>query len=116
MQAPAEDVRSWQKSGKYLLVVSISHCDPIVWSGRALQEVFVELSVCGLLHQCIRPLIGAFAPGHHGYQRAWFSLADRPQVGLFGSPGFACAGKTDPPSSWGDADWRRTGAIYQEVE
>jgi hypothetical protein len=22
------------------------------------------------LHQCIRPLIGAFAPGHHGYQRA----------------------------------------------
>src|SRR6202790_607742 len=23
-----------------------------------------------VLHQCIRPLIGAFAPGHHGYQRA----------------------------------------------
>ena len=22
------------------------------------------------MHQCIRPLIGAFAPGHHGYQRA----------------------------------------------
>src|SRR5258708_11943334 len=27
-----------------------------------------------------------------------FSLADRPQVGPFGSPVFACAGKTDPPS------------------
>src|SRR5260221_10644726 len=26
------------------------------------------------------------------------SLADRPQVGPFGSPVFACAGKTDPPS------------------
>jgi hypothetical protein len=23
-----------------------------------------------VLHQCIRPLIGACAPGHHGYQRA----------------------------------------------
>jgi hypothetical protein len=23
-----------------------------------------------VLHQCIRPQIGAFAPGHHGYQRA----------------------------------------------
>src|SRR6202048_5296708 len=27
-----------------------------------------------------------------------FSLADRPQVGPFGSPVFACSGKTDPPS------------------
>src|SRR6267378_3539451 len=27
-----------------------------------------------------------------------FSLADRPQVGPFGSTVFACAGKTDPPS------------------
>src|SRR6476646_5722184 len=26
------------------------------------------------------------------------SLADRPQTGPFGSPGFACAGKTEPPS------------------
>jgi hypothetical protein len=44
--------------------------DPDVWSGRALQEDFVELAVA-VLHQCIRPLIGACcAPGHHGYQRA----------------------------------------------
>src|SRR5258708_15705664 len=27
-----------------------------------------------------------------------FSLADRPQVGQFGSQVFACAGNTDPPS------------------
>src|SRR6266436_9934501 len=27
-----------------------------------------------------------------------FSLADRPRRGPFGSPVFACAGKTDPPS------------------
>src|SRR5262249_55542845 len=45
-------------------------CDPNVWSGRALQEVFVD-PVVAVSHQCIRPLIGACcAPGHHGYQRA----------------------------------------------
>jgi hypothetical protein len=43
--------------------------DPNVWSGRASQEIFIELVVV-VLHQCIRPLLGAFAPGHHGYQRA----------------------------------------------
>jgi hypothetical protein len=36
----------------------IDQNDPNVWSGRALQEVFVELS-SAVLHQCIRPLIGA---------------------------------------------------------
>jgi hypothetical protein len=47
-----------------------SEFDPDVWSGRALQEDFVELAAA-VLHQCIRPLIGACgAPGHHGYQRA----------------------------------------------
>ena len=30
---------------------------------------FVNLADA-VLHQCIRPLIGACAPGHHGYQRA----------------------------------------------
>src|SRR5437868_14117723 len=30
---------------------------------------FVDL-VDAVLHYCIRPLIGASAPGHHGYQRA----------------------------------------------
>jgi hypothetical protein len=45
--------------------------DPHVWSGRALQENFYRVGGCAVLHQCIRPLIGAFrAPGHHGYQRA----------------------------------------------
>jgi len=31
---------------------------------------FVDL-VDAVLHYCIRPLIGASAPGHHGYQRAY---------------------------------------------
>src|SRR6266403_3396333 len=48
--------------------------------------------------QASRPLIGAFAPGHHGYQRACVLIAGQASIGPFGSPVFACAGKTDPPS------------------
>jgi hypothetical protein len=48
---------------------STSVFDPYVWSGRALQVVSPSWRRA-VLHQCIRPLIGAFAPGHHGYQRA----------------------------------------------
>ena len=33
--------------------------DPIVWSGRAVQEVS-STPADAVLHQCIRPLIGAF--------------------------------------------------------
>src|SRR5216684_196249 len=59
---------------------------------------FVELA-SAVLHQCIRPLIGACAPGHHGYQRACDLISGQASTGPFGSPVFACAGKTDPPSS-----------------
>ena len=45
------------------------------------------------MHQCIRPLIGAFAPGHHGYQRACGLVTGKASIGVF-----ACAGKTEPPS------------------
>src|ERR1700726_2775553 len=51
-----------------------------------------------VLHQCIRPLIGACAPGHHGYQRACVLISGQASSGPFGSPVFACAGKTEPPS------------------
>src|SRR3981081_3093445 len=52
-----------------------------------------------VLHQCIRLLIGACcAPSHHGYQRAFGLITGPASNGPFGSPGFACAGKTDPPS------------------
>jgi hypothetical protein len=48
-----------------------------VWSGRALQEVFVDLANA-VLHQCIRPPVGACcAPGHHGYQRACDVISER---------------------------------------
>ena len=59
---------------------------------------FVNLADA-VLHQCIRPLIGACcAPGHHGYQRAFELISRQASNGPFGSPVFACAGKTDPPS------------------
>ena len=47
-----------------------------------------------VLHQCIRPLIGACAPGHHGYQRA--CVLKRP--GLKWAIWVTSAGKTGPPS------------------
>src|SRR6266851_1919479 len=34
-----------------------------------------------VLHQCIRPLIGAFAPGHHGYQRACVLISGQASTG-----------------------------------
>ena len=50
-----------------------------------------------VLHQCIRSLFGALAPDHHGYQRAFDLISGQASTGPFGSPVFACAGKTDPP-------------------
>ena len=52
-----------------------------------------------VLHQCIRPLIGASLCSGP----SWISARMRPHYrtglnGPFGSPVFACAGKTDPPS------------------
>src|SRR5262245_21353480 len=37
-------------------------------------------------------------PGHHGYQRACVLISGQASNGPNGSPGFACAGKTGPPS------------------
>ena len=58
-------------------------------------------SICRLavLHQCIRPRIGACcAPGHHGNQRAYVLIKLQTSSGPLRSPDFACAAKTDPPS------------------
>jgi hypothetical protein len=59
--------------------------DPNVWSGRALQENFHRVGGCAVLHQCIRPLTGAFyAPGHHGYQRACDLISGQASTGRRG--------------------------------
>ena len=73
------DVRCWVNSGKHLLAASISGFDPNVWSGRALQEVFVEVAVA-VLHQCIRSLIGAdLLRTIMDISARAISLTDRPQ-------------------------------------
>src|ERR1700720_1209549 len=49
--------------------VGMSGCDPM-YGPAARCKRFSSSYRFAVLHQCIRPLIGAFAPGHHGYQRA----------------------------------------------
>src|SRR6202008_1797970 len=56
------DVGYLRYCGPDLLRVRLSAHDPNVWSGRALQEVFVDPADT-VLHQCIRPLLGALCSG-----------------------------------------------------
>src|SRR5262249_27856181 len=64
--------------------------------GPAVQcKRFSSTWVDAVLHYCIRPLIGASAPGHHGYQRAYDLILGKASNGLVGSPVFARARKTD---------------------
>jgi hypothetical protein len=72
--------------------------DPYVWSSRALQEVFVDLSDVGLASMYPASRWSACAPGHHGYQRACELISGQASTGPNGSPVFANPGKTDPPS------------------
>ena len=72
--------------------------DPSVWSGRALQVDFAELAVCGLASMYPVSDWSCFASDHHGYQRACDLITGQASIGPFGSPVFACAGKTEPPS------------------
>src|SRR5260370_3843871 len=99
MPTALRDVRSRGQSGKHLLALSFSDFDPRCMVRPCVARGFVNLAYA-VLHQCIRPLIGACgAPGHHGYQRAFELISGQASNGPFGSPVFACAGKTDPPSS-----------------
>ena len=75
-----------------------SEFDPNVWSGRALQEDFVELAVSGLASMYPASDWSSGAPGHHGYQRGCVLISGQASIGPFGSPVFARARKTEPPS------------------
>jgi hypothetical protein len=46
-----------------------------------------------VLHQCIRPLIGACAPDHHGYQRACELISGQASVGHLGHQGSHAPGR-----------------------
>ena len=59
---------------------------------------FVDLVVSGLASMYPAFDWSSWAPGHHGYQRACDLISGQASTGPFGSPVFACAGKTEPPS------------------
>src|SRR6476660_6675687 len=75
-----------------MLNASSSHFDPYVWSFFELADLRSCINVSGFDWSLL------CAPGHHGYQRACDLISGQASNGPFGSPVFACAGKTDPPS------------------
>src|SRR5262245_45891625 len=68
--------------------------DPNVWTGGALQERSVSVGVFGLAPMYPALRWSSWAPGHHGYERAFDLISGQASSGLFGSPVLACAGKT----------------------
>jgi len=58
--------------------------DPNVWSGRALQEVFVELAFSGLASMYPVSDWSWSAPDHHGYQRACDLVSGQASTGHLG--------------------------------
>src|SRR5260221_5995249 len=60
---------------------------------------FVELAFSGLASMYPVSDWSCFAPDQYGYQRACDLINGQASDGPFGSPVFACAGRTDPPSS-----------------
>src|SRR5215510_12205773 len=75
----------------------MTESDPNVWTRRALQEKTISLEIT-VLHQCIRPRVGAHAPDHHGNPRAIRSYYRPCLGGLLGSSVLGWAGKTISPS------------------
>jgi hypothetical protein len=95
MSAPAEPgVRALKSESRF---------DPICMVRSCGARGFVDPGDA-VLHQCIRPVIGAYAPGHHGYQRACDLISGQASNGLLGSPVFARAGQSpsrcDAGASW----------------
>ena len=71
----------------------------LMYGPAARRKRFSSICRMWVLHQCIRPHIGAcHAPGHHGYQRACDLINVQASTGPTGPPVFARTGKTDLPS------------------
>ena len=78
--------------------IALKALDPNVWTRRALQGKIVRLESV-VSHQCIRPRIGADAPGHHGNPRTPELITGHASKGYLGSSVLGCAGKTIRPST-----------------
>jgi hypothetical protein len=89
--------RCWSLTGTATAVpifLSLTQCMVRPCVARGL----VDLSVCGLASMYPASDWSVCAPGHHGHQRAYVLISRQASSEPFGSPGFACAVKTDPPS------------------
>src|SRR5262249_11017302 len=80
MPVASVDVRFRGPSGQHLLILSLSAYDPMYGPAVRCKKTFPSLRAVAVLHQCIRPLIGAFVlRAIMGISARAISLANRPQ-------------------------------------
>src|SRR6202521_4263128 len=97
MPTDPENVRLLERTGTERCKVKVTRLTRMY--GPAVRcKRFVDLVVSGLASMYPVSSWSRFAPDHHGYQRACNLINGQASTGPCGSPVFACAGKTDPPS------------------
>src|SRR6266436_3067744 len=90
-------VRVRGQSGKHVLVLVLLSLTRMY--GPAVRcKRFVDLVASGLASMYPVSSWSCFVPDHHGYQRACDLINGQASIGPSGSPVFACARKTEPPS------------------
>src|SRR6202158_2517883 len=97
MPTDTENVRLSGKTGSDGRAVKVTRL-PRMYGPAVRCKRFVDLVVSGLASMYPVSSWSCFAPDHHGYQRACDLISGQASTGPFGSPVFACAGKTEPPS------------------
>ena len=97
-RADSEEKHEPASDADAAVVDSLKALDLNVWTRRALQGKIVRLESV-VSHQCIRPRIGADAPGHHGNPRTPELITGHASKGYLGSSVLGCAGKTICPST-----------------
>jgi len=97
---PRKYFRCRRQSGRTWQHLARSDSDPNVWSGRALPEVFSDLAECGGLASMYPASDWSGLSSGPSWISARLRSHYRTQTsnGPFGSPGFASARKTGPPS------------------
>jgi hypothetical protein len=84
MPTAAVDVRYRGQSGRTADIPRMSGCDPMYGPAVRCKKTFPSLRAVTVLHQCIRPLIGAFVlRAIMGISARAISLADRPQWAMW---------------------------------
>src|SRR5262245_4925080 len=79
--------------GRRTVPIISAASDPM-YVGPCVARGLLRVGGFAVLHQCIRPLIGAFcAPGHHGYQRACDLVSGQASMGHWGHQGSHAPGR-----------------------